>query len=145
MKKKKYLSLFILPFLVACQNEPKSELFHYTGYNIFDSVVDVKYEGLEDVTAEIEEFLERFTIEANPYTKSDTYNNVGVINATNDPVVVSDDLYALIKTSWEIKEETEGYFNPLISDLTLLWKKTLFGGLVPDRDYIRKTGIHYNT
>jgi thiamine biosynthesis lipoprotein len=52
--------------------------------------------------------------------------NVYDINQTNDPVVVKQELYDLLKFAYTMKAKTNGYFNPLIGGLSDLWKKDLF-------------------
>lgn len=52
--------------------------------------------------------------------------NVYTINQTNDPVTVDADLYDLLSFSLTMEKETEGYFNPLLGNLSNLWKDHLF-------------------
>lgn len=52
-------------------------------------------------------------------------NNVYAINQTNAPVVVDDDLLELLKLAQEMQSVTGGYFNPLMGQLSALWKSAL--------------------
>ena len=52
--------------------------------------------------------------------------NVYDLNQTNDPLAVNQELFDLLKFSYDMKTTTSGYFNPLICGLSDLWKKDLF-------------------
>lgn len=52
--------------------------------------------------------------------------NVYTLNHTHEPVVVDEDLFALLQFALEMKEASEGYFNPFLGELSALWKKCLF-------------------
>ena len=135
MKKKVFAFLFSLP-LLACNSNPELETFYYREFGIFNSEFAVTYNAERSLEEEIDTFLSAFTLEADPYSQHKGVNGVYEINQTNEPVEVSDDLYNAIDRAWTIKSETEGYFNPLIFNLSSLWKKTLFGGIIPDPDYV---------
>ncbi|MBP5216510.1 MAG: FAD:protein FMN transferase [Bacilli bacterium] len=53
------------------------------------------------------------------------HKNVYDINQTNDAVVVEKELFDLLSFSVRMKEETFGYLNPLIGNLSDLWKDHL--------------------
>ena len=53
------------------------------------------------------------------------HTNVYDINQTNEAVKVEKELFDLLKFSEDMKEETFGYVNPLIGNLSDLWKNDL--------------------
>ena len=58
------------------------------------------------------------------YQNRDT-NNVYTINHTNDDVTISEELYNLLKTSFDVTKEGATYFNPLCGSLAKRWKEAL--------------------
>lgn len=77
---------------------------------------------------------------------TDAYNepqgvkaNLYTINHTNEPVVVDDKLAGVLQFALDMEKETKGYFNPLIGNLTNLWKDGINGivnGIQTDTPYI---------
>lgn len=136
MKNKAFAFLSLLTLTACSTDSVKTETFFYRAYGVFASEFAVTYNAEKDLEKEIDEFISSFTIEADPYSQHKGVNGVYEINQTNEPVKVSDDLFDAIDRAWTIKSETEGYFNPLIFDLSSLWKKTIFGGIIADPDYM---------
>ena len=135
MKKIVLLSLTLLALASCGENGNKEKSQRYTNYGVFGSMFTVDYISDTSINDQIDEFLNTLTVEADPYSSHTGVNGVYALNLTNEPVEVSENLYTLLSKSWAIKEETNGSFNPLIYDLSSLWKKTLFGGIIADPDY----------
>jgi FAD:protein FMN transferase len=108
-----------------------------------NSTVDIRYEdpsGHIDF-ASIESLFQRYDALAENKIPYAGVTNVADLNKTNAPVAVSQELYDLLKYAWDLKGETDGYFNPLVGRLSDLWKQDLFDtdpstGYTPDASSI---------
>lgn len=117
------LSLFPL-LLVSC-----GQVTYYSGANpdVFHSFFTWNYDTKKnDISEEINDFVFHLGRLTDPYSPS-SYENLYSVNQTNDPVVVEDDLFDILSIAVDLQEKTEGYFNPMLGKITLLWKETLFG------------------
>ncbi|MCQ2741981.1 MAG: FAD:protein FMN transferase [Bacilli bacterium] len=127
MKLKKTLIILLPLILSSCGNE---EVKYYQGfdYGIFHSFVSWTYGAKgEDFSNEITSYLERLDDLSDPYYPMAGEANLFSLNESSDWVAVDPVLYDLLKTATDLKEKTEGYFDPYIGKLTKLWKNTLFG------------------
>lgn len=122
----KTLPLLMVASLSACDiahSYPIDTLF------CFDTVVTVKtlqYSGLmysvrvQKPTCDI---IKNVDAISDAYNKRDV-TSVYDINATNERIEISKDLYDLLNQSLNIKEKAK-YINPLIGSLTKKWKESL--------------------
>jgi thiamine biosynthesis lipoprotein len=147
MRQRNLLGLIIVSALVsglsACASEDassssESDLVAYKGTDfVFDSVVIYQYLAPEgnDITSEISDFLVKIDELCDPYHASEKYVNVYDLNQDHQLYTVDSDLYDILKMAAELKEQTEGYYDPMIGELSTLWKETLFGGIEPVEGY----------
>ena len=127
LMKRRLLPSLLLPVLVLASCEKTPVFYSGSNIDVFHSFFTWNYETTEgDISNEIQDFTFRLGRLCDPYSES-TYQNLWSINQTNDPVAVEDDLFDILSLAVDLQEKTEGYFNPLIGKLTLLWKETLFG------------------
>lgn len=125
LMKRRVFVLSLLPLLLASCGK----VAYYSGANpdVFHSFFTWNYDTKEkDISEEINDFVFRLGRLTDPYSES-SYANLYSINKTNDPVVVEDDLFDILRIAVDLQGKTEGYFNPLLGKITLLWKETLFG------------------
>ncbi len=138
MHRKTLFAFLSLACLTSCQSK---EVTYYSvnAWGTFHSFCNITYDSptVGEIKQELIDLCVRLSNLTDPYVGYVNMNNVFTINQTNDPVEVDEDLYALLKQSWELKEKTDGYFNPLVGKLTNNWKNALYGGIteVPP-DYV---------
>ena len=125
--KNRLLILLSAALLASCGQTP---LTPYSGFNplVFHSYFGWSYDTAgKDISEEINEFVDLLDRLTDPYTSSSSLRTVYTLNHTNSPVVVDPLLIEILQTALDMKEKTEGYFNPFIGKVTSLWKETLFG------------------
>lgn len=130
MLKRKTILLLLPLLLSGCGETPKAELTYYSDfcYGVFHSYVSWIYgsDG-EDFSKEINSYLEKLDDLADPYYPMVGQSNLYTLNKASDWVSVDPMLYDLLKVAVDLKEKTEGYFNPYIGKITKIWKDALFG------------------
>ena len=122
----KLLPLLLVASLTACDiahSYPIDTLF------CFDTVVTVKTLQYSGLMYSVRVQKPTCDIIKNVDALSDAYNKRDVtsvydINATNEKIEISKDLYDLLNQSLNIKEKAK-YINPLIGSLTKKWKESL--------------------
>ncbi|UKI50939.1 MAG: FAD:protein FMN transferase [Clostridium sp.] len=91
-----------------------------------DTIVNVKLEATNEATAnvhftEIENIYEKYNNLADDYMSHSDIKSVYDIN-TNRTEVVADELIELLNYAISINKETNGYYEPLIGNISHLWK-----------------------
>ena len=120
--KYKYLSTLLLVGLVSCST---NKFAHSSGFFSFNTRVEINFnEGSNEDLQEIERIIKYYDKLTDNYSKRDI-NNVYTINTTNEEVEINEDLYKLLKTSFNAKNEGAYYFNPLCGSLSKKWKESL--------------------
>lgn len=136
MKRHSFLALFLILPLVSCSNSNNEPAFEKKVF-CFDSMMEIKlYEGSEEDLNKIEEIFLRFDKLADNYQARDL-TNVYTLNQTNDPVLVSSDLYDLLMVSNLASTKDAKYFNPLCGSLSKLWKESLKNQQIPSESAIQ--------
>ena len=129
------LLLIIIP-LFSCIKEPNN----YSGMVFyFDTTIDIRLnsydynkEELENKYNDIVNILANFSMLTDNYQEYKNINNIYTINNSKDYVTVSEELIDIIKLSIDIKEETNGYFNPFLGKISKIYKKIIDEEKVPD-------------
>lgn len=129
MKRLSCLALFLILPLVSCSNVEEQALEKKVF--CFDSMMEIKlYEGSEEDLNKIEDIFLRFDKLADNFKARDL-TNVYTLNQTNEPVLVSSDLYDLLMVSNLASTKDAKYFSPLCGSLTNLWKDSLKNQQIP--------------
>ena len=118
MKYNRILPSLLTILLISCSNAKTatSKIF------CFDTYIDIKLiNGNKDNVIDIEDIFYRYDKLSDNY-QNRSINNIYTINQTNDPVVVDEDLYKLLQTSFSVDTK---YFNPLCGSLAKKWKDAL--------------------
>ena len=121
----KYKTLFSLPLialLLGCTNtNPVVDQRVFS----FDTYINIRlYEGKKTDGEYLEELIAKYDKLSDNYQNRDI-SNVYTINHTNDDVTISEELYKLLKTSFDVNKEGATYFNPLCGSLAKRWKEAL--------------------
>lgn len=120
MKTKSLFALILVTPLVACSQASYEKRFF-----LFDTMLDVTlYEGNKDYLNDVGSMLRTFDALSDNYLERQV-TNVYTINQTNEDVVISPELYNLLKISFSAKNEGANYFNPLCGSLSKKWKESL--------------------
>ena len=121
MKHNRLIPSLLTILLVSCSNAKTatSKIF------CFDTYIDIKLtEGNKNNINDIENIFYQYDILSDNYQPRGT-NNVYKINQTNEPVVVDEKLYQLLKASFSVNEKGAILFNPLCGSLAKKWKESL--------------------
>ena len=132
-KKFKFTSLLFICSLVSCSSNIHSETMYP-----FSTYLTMTFYNENLDTTEIKELVNKYDKLADPYNSYEGINNVCTINNSDDFVLVSDELLDLLKSSVNMKQETNGYFNPLIGNLSLLWKTAIENKALPSEILINE-------
>ncbi len=80
-----------------------------------------------------------------PYISYSQIVNLHTLNANSGKeVVVDESLLEIIETSLWYYEKTNGYFNPLLGDVTQIWKEALKSKTVPTKEEITQAMKYTN-
>lgn len=127
---RKILPLLISSFLlISCSNNNiviDSKVF------CFDTVIETKSYDSFNID-DVEDIYRLYDKLSDNYDERDIFN-VYSINHTNEEVEVSEKLYNLLKTSFNVDEAK--YFNPLCGSLAKSWKESLSNGEILDETTI---------
>lgn len=127
-----FVSLLILPFLVACNKiDIKTQFFAFSSYVSLNFYQNVNLDSYKEIITKYDELCD-------PYNSYEGINNVFTINESNDFIEVSNELLEILKYSEEMRINTLGYFNPLIGNLSFLWKKAIEENTLPSDVEIKK-------
>ena len=103
---------------------------------VMDTIINIKFYNVNDYQThynEIKKIYNMYDKLADDFKEYD--NNIYKLNI-NRSVEASDELIELINYSKELKEKTNGYFNPLVGRLTHLWKDSIKSKKVLDKELI---------
>ena len=104
----------------------------------FDTFVDITlYEGNEENSQTIEQYCNLYDKLADNYQARDLAN-IYSINQSNEDISVSNELYDLLKTSFNVSNEGAEYFNPLCGSLAKKWKESLKNQQILDENVINE-------
>lgn len=105
----------------------------------FNTFIDLNlYEGYKNHIEDIANLIKKYDILCDPYNEFNDVNNLYTINHSNDPVVVSKELFDVLKKVNELSKISVGYFNPLMLNLNTLWKDNLKNLNIPSDISINK-------
>ena len=119
--------------LVSCnsQNFVESKVF------CFDSVVDFKlYNATNEDKKAVEDILKYYDKISDNYNPKSGVVNLTNINTTNEEIEISEKLYKMLKSSFEVSKFGADYFNPLCGSLVKKWKDSLNEGKVLSEEVI---------
>ena len=106
-------------------------------YFLYDTYVDVTYYDFDEQSiGDVFDILAKYNDLADNYKEIRSINNIATINKSNDKIEIDKALYDLLARSFELKEITNGYFNPLIGGLSNLWKNSLKNSQIPNENLI---------
>lgn len=121
MKLKLIPLLLVIP-LTACQQTSVIESRFFS----FDTVIDIKlYEGEKIDSEYAKKYVELYSDISDNYQHTGYTTNIYDINQLSGEIEIYDELYDLLKTSFDIKNEGATYFNPLCGSLAKKWKESL--------------------
>lgn len=131
---------FIFPFLLltvsltSCRNTT-----YIKNLYVFDtSFFTIKlFEGTNADLDNLSNIVLNLDKEFDAYKHYDELNNIYDINHASDYIEVSNDIISILNLSNQMKEETNGYFNPLIGNLSNLWKTSLNNNVIPSSEDIQ--------
>ena len=111
--------------LCACETQPIQKKYYF-----FDTFVDItlyekgnqKGDPHMPVYLSLSTTLSLYDQYSNNYS---TDNDLYKINQAPGEYVIEEGLYVLLNKSLELKEITNGYFNPLVGSLSKKWKESL--------------------
>lgn len=125
MKLSKFLPLFVVASLTACSYQEVK----YDTYFCFDTTVAMSIKtSSKAVFKELKNILSFYDKICDNYEARDIFN-VYSLNQTNEIVSFDDtkpaELYEIIETIYNLKDEGATYFNPLCGSLAKKWKYAL--------------------
>lgn len=129
--KNKLALLLVIP-LIACSTNSfvKSKVF------CFDTMIEIKlYDGKQSDADELDKIFSLYGKLSDNYASSDM-TNVYSINQTNEKIVIRQELYDMLKTSFGVSNEGADYFNPLCGSLAKKWKESLKNSQILDKNTI---------
>lgn len=133
MKNKPLLPLFLTILLTSCSNNAagiKSKIF------CFDTYISTHlFDGKNDDLDAIENIFSKYDKLSDNYLDRNI-NNVYKINHTNEEVEVDQDLYLMLKKTFEIHGEGISNFHPLCGSLAKKWKEAISKKEVLDNETI---------
>ena len=113
--------LLVIP-LTACQQSNVLESRFFS----FDTVIDIKlYEGEKIDLEYAKKYIEFYNDISDNYEHTGYTTNIYDINQLTGEIEIYDELYDLLKKSFDIKNEGAQYFNPLCGSLAKKWKESL--------------------
>ena len=118
------LVIYMLIILCACESDV---LVTKTLY-CFDTTVEITFKAPKGQAKTVEQEITRMLYLYNDLVdnfSAKDINNIYMINHTDDFVEVSDELINLIKFALKMQDETDGYFNPLLGNITNLYKELI--------------------
>ena len=113
------LSIPLLLFFVACIDNTKEDTLF-----LYDTIVNIKINGENEDLKEVEKILELYDKLSDNYKEHKDVNNIYSINKKRS-LECSYELIELLNYSLEMKEKTQGYFNPLIGKVAFLYKELI--------------------
>jgi len=128
--KRTFLSLLAIPFfLISCTNNKKTTNKTYYGFNTF---INFNCEGdiKEETLTFIENKITRLSNTFDAYKHYEGYKNVYDLNNASDYGNYEDEVKDIITLSNNFHSENDN-FNPLIKNLSDLWKNNLNIGKIP--------------
>jgi len=136
------LSSFFVFALTSCGNTTVSQtIFAYSSF------VSLNFYNEPSVNLDdLEATIYKYDKYCDPYSGYEGVNNLYTINNATNFIDVDDDLLTLLKQSIELENTTEGYLNPLIGGLSLLWKEAIENETLPSEvDINRELEIMQNS
>lgn len=135
IKKLLTILIFIL-LLISCNSNNTYTKMIYT----MDTIVNVRLEVKNEATAnvyftEIEKIYEKYNNLADDYMSHANIKSIKDIN-TNRTEIVDDELIDLLNYAISIKEETNGYYEPLIGNISHLWKDYVLNSESSNVDFV---------
>ena len=135
-KKRIFMSLLFTFCLVSCNNNNS-----YSMKTIYPFSTYLTMNFYNEPSADMDEItniITEYDKLCDPYNAYDGINNLYSINNSSDFIKVDAKLYDLLKFSDEMSTKTNGYFTPLIGNLSLTWKKAIESKTLPDEEVIKK-------
>lgn len=142
--KKRFVSILTssLFSLCACVNTTAYVKTFFT----FDTVVEI---GVYKNNAKLLNEAAKLTLDYSrlfdSYHEVNGKNNVYTINNSDTLVVVDERLYDALKTANEYIDKTNGYFNPLIGNLSNAWKESLENNEVLSNELVEQYLLEVNS
>ena len=123
----------LISLLSSCAQTPSIISRRYVG---FDTSLYFEYEGEKEFQDTLVSPINKMSDLFDTYKAIPEMNNAYVINHSDDFVTVDKDLFEVLSQADGYYQETNGLFNPLIKDLSELWKSSLEEGELPSQDEI---------
>ena len=128
---------YLLPILGITLSSCQQIYVVKDGVFCFGSYTDITlYEGNKENVDDIIDILNKYSKLSDNYRLADV-TNIKSINQTNDEIAVPDELFDLLKTSFNVMSEGAEYFNPLCGSLSELWKTALEDKILPSESDIQ--------
>jgi len=140
-KKRIFISLLFASLLTSCGSSSNISKNIYP----FSTYLTINFYNENNVNIdEITNIIDEYDKLCDPYNAYDGINNLYTINNSNDFIKVDAKLYDILKMSIDAQEKTNGYFNPLIGNLSLTWKEAIENKTLPNDDLISKEILEIN-
>lgn len=120
---KKILILIFLFLLCSCEKSPSVESYRFYAMDTMISIQFYNVENSKEISKEVEKIYLKYDAVASDFQSGYGAMSVYDLNEKRQGIV-SDELLELIEFSLQMKEETDGYYNPFIGKLTQAWKKS---------------------
>jgi len=140
-KQRILMSFLLTLFLTSCgsSNNISKTIYPFSTY----LTMNFYNEGDVDID-EITNIVDEYDKLCDPYNSYEGINNLYTINNSSDFVKVDAKLYDILKMGIDAQAKTNGYFNPLIGNLSLTWKEAIENKTLPNEDVISKEILEIN-
>lgn len=124
--KKLYICFFIFFFslLTSCTEEVKKETFTFYAMDTIISITFYNVDQGQELSKEVEKIYLQYESVADDFQEGISIQNVYDLNEKRE-IEGTAELKELLEFAIQMKEETNGYYNPFIGRLSHLWKDAL--------------------
>lgn len=138
-------------FIIFCATFLLVSCTSITEYNsksifVFDTVVNMRFYNAENPDKHYED-IKKMLKEISAYSSDyESYDDKSVYDLNEKRMIDYNDYLAeMINYAYLAKEKTKGYFEPLIGNLSRIWKNAIEKKVYPDEDIIKEELANINS
>lgn len=133
--------LFIFSILITFILSSCTSVSEYRGRTLFyfDTTINITFYNTKDSNIHYDNIKDMLKEISNVSSNFDSYDGKSIYDLNKNRSIKSNDLLEdIIKESLIAKEKTNGYFEPLIGNLSAIWKDAINNQKLPSDDKIKE-------
>ena len=143
--KVRYIFFIFISFIIFILSSCQKIKINTKSLFYFDTVINITLYNDDNATKHIDEMQDIFSNISKYASDYNSYNSSSIYDLNKNRSIKTNNIVKeMLESSLRLKNDTNGYFNPFIGNLSRIWKESIKNKVLPNDDDIKAEIIKMN-